>query len=223
MRLGSVNYGSGCKICAERIKAASKRTSIADVREYFEVGGLDLLEDHYINNATPLRYRCKNCGHEGAITFKVVRRGGGCTKCAIVKRSGQGHHRWIEDRKEAKLRKKVIEKCHDSLKHCLMFIDRDKPDKTSELLGYSAKELRDHLETFAGWSGLIMGEWHLDHIYPIIAFIEYGVTDIRIINALDNLQPLNARANLSKAGLYDRNKFEAYLRSKGVGFEKPRS
>jgi hypothetical protein len=222
MRLGTVNFGHGCKTCAERIKAASRRTSIAEAREFFEASGLSLLDDDYINNATPLRYHCNKCGHDGAMSFKVVRRGGGCPKCAVFKRTGPGHHRWIEDREEARLRKKVIEKCHDSLKHCLMYIDRDKPDKTSELLGYSGKKLREHLETFLGWSELIMDEWHLDHIYPIIAFIEYGVTDIRIINALDNLQPLNARSNLSKAGSYDQEKFEEYLSSKGVTLKKTR-
>ena len=89
----------------------------------------------------------------------------------------------------------MVEKCHDSLKHCLMFIDRLKLDKTSDILGYSAQRLREHLETFPGWADLIRDEWHLDHIYPIIAFIEYGITAVRIINALANLQPLIARSN----------------------------
>jgi len=41
------------------------------------------------------------------------------------------------------------------------------------------------------------------------------------MNALDNLQPLDVRSNLSKAGSYDRENFEAYLSSKGVVFKKP--
>ena len=222
MRLGTVNFGHGCKTCAERIKAASRRVDIAEVRDFFEAGGLSLLEDHYVNNSTPMRYHCKNCGHDDAMTFRVVKRGGGCFKCGIAKRTGPGHFRWIEDREEAKLRKKVIEKCHDSLKHCLMFIDRPTFDRTSDILGYSAQRLREHLETFLGWTDLIRDDWHLDHIYPIIAFIDYGITDVRIINALENLQPLSARSNWSKAGSYDREKFEKYLSSQGVTFEKPR-
>ena len=77
------------------------------------------------------------------------------------------------------------------------------------------------MEGFQSWSELIKGKWHLDHVYPVIAFIEYGVDDISVINALDNLQPLDPRSNLSKAGSYDRAKFEAYLSSKGISFKNP--
>jgi hypothetical protein len=221
MRLGTVNFGHGCKTCAERIKAVSRRTDITEVRDLFEASGLSLLEDHYFNNSTPMRFLCKSCGHDGVMAFKVVKRGGGCFKCGIAKRTGPGHFRWIEDRKEAKLRKKIIEKCHDSLKHCLMFIYCIKLDKTSDILGYSAQQLRMHLESFPGWDELIKDEWHLDHIYPIIAFIDYGITDVRIINALENLQPLSAMSNWSKAGSYDRDEFENYLFSQGISFKKP--
>src|SRR5262249_51173002 len=143
MRLGSLNLGHGCKTCAERIKAASRRTSIGEVREFFEASGLSLLEDHYKSNGSPLRYSCTNCGHVGATSFKVVKRGGGCRKCAVSKRTGPGHHRWIQDREEAKLRKKIIEKCHDSLKHCLMFIDSEGLEPRTEQLGYPPRRLRE--------------------------------------------------------------------------------
>ena len=102
-----------------------------------------------------------------------------------------------------------------------MSIDTIGRDTTTELLGYSPQQLWEHLVSFPEWPELSKGRWHLDHIYPIIAFIEYGITEIRIINGLDNLQPLDARSNLSKAGLYDRAKFEAYLSSKGISFKKP--
>ncbi len=221
MRLATVNLGHGCRTCANRIRAAARRTSTAEVRDLFEAGGLTLLEDDFKNNATPMRFRCMNCGHVGAMSFKVVKRGGMCRRCAVLKRTGPGHHRWIEDREEVRLRKKITEKCHDSLKHCLMYTDGVESDTTSELLGYSPRGLREHLESFPGWSELIKGEWHLDHVHPIIAFIEYGVIEISVMNALDNLQPLDARSNLSKAGSYDREKFETYLSSKGVVFKKP--
>ena len=220
MPLYTVNYGHGCKTCANRIKAAARRTSIAEVREIFEVSGLILLESEFRNNATRMSFRCSN-GHVDKMTFKVVKSGGMCRKCFVLKTTGPGHHRWIEDREEAKLRKKVIEKCHDAKKHCLMSIDTVGRDTTTELLGYSPQQLWNHLVSFPKWPELSKGRWHLDHIYPIIAFIEYGVSEINVINGLDNLQPLDARANLSKAGSYDREKFEAYLSSKGVVFKRP--
>ena len=57
------------------------------------------------------------------MTFKVVKKGWHVPKVLILSRTGPGHHRWIEDREEAKLRLKIIEKCHDSLKHCLMYTE----------------------------------------------------------------------------------------------------
>lgn len=81
IRLGSLNCGHGCKTCAYRIKAAARRMSIAEAREYFEASGLDLLETDYKNNSTPMSYSCKACGHVGAMALKVIRRGGGCSNC----------------------------------------------------------------------------------------------------------------------------------------------
>ena len=55
----------------------------------------------------------------------------------------------------------------------------------------------------------------------MIAFIEYGVSDVRVINSLDNLRPLDPRSNLTKAGSYDPDEFEDYLRAKGVEYTRP--
>ena len=43
--LYTVIAGHGCRTCGDRIKAAARRTSIAEVREVFEASGLILLED----------------------------------------------------------------------------------------------------------------------------------------------------------------------------------
>lgn len=224
MRLGTVNFGHGCRTCANRIKAAARRTSISEASDYFLASGLELLETEFKNNWTRMRYRCKAQGHLDAMALKVVmrpRRGSGCRQCEILGRTGPGHHRWIQDREEARVRKKIIEKCHDSLKHCLMYIDGDKSGKTAELVGYSPQQLRERLEQSPRWPELLKGRWHLDHIFPIIAFIEYGVSEVGVINSLDNLQPLDVATNLSKAGSYDRADFETYLKAKNVEFTRP--
>ena len=74
-----------------------------------------------------------------------------------------------------------------------------------EILGYTAKDLRQHLESqfVDGMSWDNRSEWHIDHIKPIKAFLDEGITDPAIINALDNLQPLWAHENLSKGAKYD--------------------
>jgi hypothetical protein len=58
--------------------------------------------------------------------------------------------------------------------------------------------------------------WHTDHIFPIKAFLDYGIVDIKIINCLENLRPLDAKENLCKNAKYDKVLFEQWLQSKGV-------
>lgn len=71
---------------------------------------------------------------------------------------------------------------------------------TIDLLGYTASDLKAHLESLfePGMSWENRGEWHIDHIKPVVQFIREGVTDPAVINALSNLQPLWAADNLTK-------------------------
>jgi hypothetical protein len=41
-------------------------------------------------------------------------------------------------------------------------------------------------------------EWHVDHINSIKSYVDDGVTDPKVINALSNLQPLWVEDNLKK-------------------------
>jgi hypothetical protein len=78
-------------------------------------------------------------------------------------------------------------------------IGTKKQDKTIELLGYSAIELKEHIEKLfvEGMSWENHGEWHIDHIKPVSKFDK--TEKISIINSLDNLQPLWAVDNLKKS------------------------
>lgn len=79
---------------------------------------------------------------------------------------------------------------------------------SEQILGYSKADLRGHLEARfrdgMGWHNYgyqARGQnrrWVIDHIYPIVAFIKAGLHDPRVINALDNLQPLWTRDNVVK-------------------------
>ncbi len=75
-----------------------------------------------------------------------------------------------------------------------------KHSSTHEVLGYTAKEFKKHIEKQfkKGMNWKNHGEWHVDHIYPISKLIEEGITDPQIINALTNLQPIWKYENLSK-------------------------
>ena len=77
-------------------------------------------------------------------------------------------------------------------------------ERTEEALGYTAKDLRLHIESqFEDWmSWDNHGDWHVDHIIPIAQLVKEGVTDPSIVNALDNLRPLCAKQNMSLGAQY---------------------
>jgi len=84
---------------------------------------------------------------------------------------------------------------HSTLKR----LGTSKSSKTIEMLGYSADELKVHIENqfTEGMSWDNHGEWHIDHETPVTAFS--SDTPVNEVCALSNLQPLWAFDNLSKS------------------------
>jgi hypothetical protein len=88
------------------------------------------------------------------------------------------------------------------LRNTIKRLNTSKENKTNELLGYSALQLKEHIEkqftdgmTWDNW-----GEWHIDHIKPVSKFDKSE--KISIINSLDNLRPLWAKENLTKSNKF---------------------
>lgn len=76
--------------------------------------------------------------------------------------------------------------------------------KVESLVGYTIAGLKAHLERqfTKGMSWKNYGDWHVDHIRPIISF-DYKTTDdpgFRECWALSNLRPLWSAQNISKGG-----------------------
>lgn len=46
------------------------------------------------------------------------------------------------------------------------------------------------------------GEWNIDHIKPLAAFFDEGITDPAVISSLANLQPLWALENIQKGSFH---------------------
>lgn len=84
---------------------------------------------------------------------------------------------------------------HSTLKR----LGTKKQDKTINLLGYSALDLKHHLESkFSnGMSWDNHGEWEIDHIRPVTSFSPS--TPMKEVCSLNNLQPLWKKDNLSKS------------------------
>lgn len=73
-------------------------------------------------------------------------------------------------------------------------------EKTREILGYTSIDLRSRIQ-FNFKPGMTWdnyGEWHIDHVKPISRFLDQGIVNPKIINALCNLKPLWAADNLRK-------------------------
>jgi hypothetical protein len=100
------------------------------------------------------------------------------------------------------------------LRNTLKRTNQKKNDKTCKMLGYSFEELQKHVYGHKNWGSVKNSLWHLDHIFPIRAFIDYGINDIKLINCLDNLQPLSCEENIKKNDNYSREEFEEWLKER---------
>lgn len=89
------------------------------------------------------------------------------------------------------------------LRNSLRYLNTDKESRTIEMLGYSAEDLKLHIESLfeEGMSWCNWGEWHIDHIYPLSKFDKD--TPVGIVNSLSNLQPLWAKDNIKKGNKID--------------------
>lgn len=118
----------------------------------------------------------------------------------IYRKSLRKHHRKnINDPQY-----KASKACRQILNRTISACKLGKSKRTEDILGYSFHEFREHMELlFDDWMHWgNHGEWHIDHIKPVSAYVAEGVTDPKTINALANLRPLLARENLSKGSRY---------------------
>lgn len=73
-----------------------------------------------------------------------------------------------------------------------------------DIIGYTEQEFTRHIESLwtdgMSWDnyGTKGDEWSIDHKVPVSHFIKTGETDIAVINALSNLQPLWHSDNMKK-------------------------
>ena len=98
-----------------------------------------------------------------------------------------------------------IQRWRSFLRNSLKRLNKTKEEHTIDLLGYSALELKTHLESLftheMNWNNY--GEWHIDHIYPLSLFDKS--TPINIVNALKNLKPMWATTRNINGILYEGN------------------
>lgn len=98
-----------------------------------------------------------------------------------------------------------IRACRSLLNNSLRRLGQTKEGKTVDLLGYSALELKQHIESLftEGMSWSNYGEWHIDHIKPVSSFEKD--THPNIVNDLSNLRPLWATTREINGIIYEGN------------------
>ena len=211
-RWNDFRSGSRCKNCGHNKSTESKRCYTLEwVKNKFVENGCELLEDNYVNNYTSMKYKCC-CGNISYIRLFCLIKGQRCRECS--KPQGESHYRWNPDRELVELNKTLQRRGRHLVEYVFGKTGKFKSDRKSRLLGYNTSDLKNHLQSFPEWNSLKNCEWHIDHIFPIKAFIDHGVHDIKLINCLENLRPLKAKDNLVKNDKYDVKEFEAWLSSK---------
>lgn len=212
--------GKRCQKCKAKTNSEKQRLDFDYVKSVIEREGYKVLDGKYENNQSKIMVRCPE-DHLSFIWFGGFQLGNKCKFCGINRRSKTNHYKWNPDREAIKSNNLFAKRCLGALENSLRAVGKKKNTKSYMLNGYSWKDLRDHIQSHPNWEGVKDGNWELDHIYPIKAFVEYGLTElhhIKTINGLDNLQPLLKKDNGSKKDKYDKQKFEEWLKEKGVKF-----
>jgi hypothetical protein len=201
-----------CRECMmESLRERSKTHTFEEVKRLFEESGCQLLENEYVNIYTPMKYRCK-CGQTDCKKLRHInpKLGVQCFNCSL--HYGEGHHMWCRDREAIHMRRKIHDKCRMAVRNCLRHAGKKKSKTTREYVSFSDETLLLHFESFPNWDTLKKQKWEIDHIFPVKAFIQYGIYEPQIINSLDNLQPLTREENLKKGKKYDKRAFEQWLK-----------
>jgi hypothetical protein len=205
--------GVRCKKCGTERAVCKRRYDFQYVENYFKEKGCKLLETQYKNNKTKMKYTCK-CGRNSEITFNHFLKDVRCRDCYKSECKGEMNPNWNPDRQQVKDNALFARKAYNSLHQVLSSIGDLKSGKYDELMGYSLKDLELRIKSHPNWNKVKNSDWHLDHIFPIKAFLDYRIHDIKLINCLENLQPLSSIDNCRKSSKYCKKQFECWLESK---------
>jgi hypothetical protein len=203
--------GARCKKCGYEKSSRKRSFDYRFVKSFFEENDCQLISVEYNNCFELLDYKC-SCGNLSQICFSNFKSGHRCRKCTL--KIGDKNHKWNSDRQAVKNNESLRKRCYNILHRSLKATNSNKDAKTSQMLGFTCDEFRDWIQQDR-FKTIIESDWHLDHVFPIKAFIDYGITDLKLINCLDNLQPVPKKYNLTKQARYSKKRFEIWLLERG--------
>tara|TARA_Y100000310_G_scaffold325810_1_gene389869 strand:- start:399 stop:1214 length:816 start_codon:yes stop_codon:yes gene_type:complete len=212
----SFRRGHRCRKCGSVKMAKSQTFTYEQVRSYIEELGCMLVEKKYTSAHCKMKIICR-CGDIYFKSWNAIQQNHSlCFRCSVKGRSGSNHYEWKKDRKQHEEDCSFRQRSYKMLKHALNSTGQEKIDRSINMLGYTHMQLRDYIKNHSNWDKVKNRKWHLDHIFPIKAFLDFGIKDIKLINCLENLQPLSAAENRDKSDKYDENRFKLWLQLKGV-------
>ena len=104
-------------------------------------------------------------------------------------------------KEERLLHNKQRTKYKNCIRRFIRATGKKKCSKTEIMVGYSQTDFVRHIESQfkEGMSWSDRESFHVDHKIPVAEFFRRGITDPKIINALENLQPLFPQENRIKS------------------------
>lgn len=212
MDFGNFLRGRRCQTCKGIFNSEKFRTKDDDIRQVCEENGCKFLRSFIKNGRIRIEYKCK-CDNVAEAYLSNYKRFPNCKKCGSAKISGDKCHMYDPDREAVALRKKFRKICGQHIKRYMEATGNKKTRHTHELLGYTPKRLQEHILNHPDYEKC-KDNYHVDHIFPLKAFMDYGIFDLKLINRLDNLRPMPGNENLLKSDYYDINEFEVWLNEK---------
>jgi hypothetical protein len=213
IRFCDFQVGVRCWDCrSKKISDSTKTTEIA-MKEFCESKNCKFVRSWIQSKRTRIVYICK-CGNESEAYWSNFTRFPNCKKCGNKKVSGDKCHMYDPDREAVALRKKFRKVCNQHIRRFMKATGQKKTKHTHELLGYTPQQLQDHILNHPDYSKVKDGIWHIDHIFPLKVFLDHGILDLRIINALENLRPMAGVENLSKADTCDIEEFKKWIKQR---------
>lgn len=212
---GNFRKGRRCQKCKSLNNSDRLALSEEQVKQKVETYGViyvrSWLEWSHDRNRTRITYICK-CGKEATAWLSNFYKVQNCKECGKAKKSGPLCYMYDPDREAVAFRKKFRKTCERMIRRFMKATGQTKTKHTHELLGYKPQELQEHITSHPDYQSCIeQGDWHIDHIWPIQAFLDHGILDLKLINALSNLRPMPGKENLSKADKYDEKEFKTWL------------
>jgi hypothetical protein len=199
----SDGYRNECKECVKDIQKKYKEAPgfKEKQKEYdknrYEGNRIEILEhkkQYYLENM------------EEILSYKKVYRED--NKDKIKKWRSENMIRYSEGQARYRERYPHIIAWRSILHSTLKRLGTEKQGHTIDMLGYSALDLKEYISSkfLPGMTWDNHGEWHVDHIRPVTNFT--STDDVKVVCALENLQPLWGADNLSKGNKFTKENIE---------------